>query len=76
MLIALTDKVQCLTSFMKTMAASQSAIASFPTSVRQLQTGVGTRQQKDKELARPTKNGLKICISCLRQFWPVFVVEL
>ena len=55
MLIALTDKVQCLTSFMKTMAASQSAIASFPTSVRQLQTGVGTRQQKDKELARPTK---------------------
>ena len=75
-LIALTDKVQCLTSFMNTMAASQSAIASFPTLVRQLQTGVGTRQQKDKELARPTKNRLKSCISCLRQFWPVFVVEL
>ena len=60
----------------RTMAASQSAIANSSTSVRQLQTGVGTRQQKDKELARPTKNGLKICISCLRQFWPVFVVEL
>ena len=54
-LVALTDKVQCLTSFMKTMAASQSAIDSFQTSVLLLQTRVGIRQQRDKELARPHK---------------------
>ena len=59
-----------------TMAVSQSARATSPTSVRQFQTDVGNRQQKDKELARPIKNSLKNCISCLRQFWPVFIVEL
>ena len=61
-------QVQCLTSFMKTIAASQSAIDSFQTSALLLQTRVGIRQQRDKELARPIKNRLKICIACLKQF--------
>ena len=75
-LIALPNKVQRLTSFVNVLCQLPLRLVNSLTSVRQLQTGVGTRQQKDKELARPTKNGPKSCISCLRQFWPVFVVEL
>ena len=56
MLVALTDK-SSMPYFLyeRTMAASQSAMATSPTSVRQFQTDVGTRQQKDKELAKAHK---------------------
>ena len=75
-LIALTNKVQRLTSFVNLLCQLPLRLVNSLTSVRQLQTGVGTRQQKNKEIAKPTKNRFKICISCLRQFWSVFVVEL
>ena len=52
----------------RTMSASPSTIVNSLTSVRQLQTGVGTRQQKNKEIAKPTKNRYKICTSCLDKF--------